>query len=82
MSPLSCVPHSSLPVTNGAGELRKSEGILSESAAQGRKELQSSLQIWSGLLPPRRLPEGSLLPEGVTQTGTFRSGLTDCGTEF
>lgn len=70
-----------MPFANGAGELRASEGVLSESATQRGKELQSSVPIRRGLLPPRGLPEGLVLPEGVTQTGAIRLGLTDCGAD-
>lgn len=75
---LSVSSRSSLPVADGTGELRASEGVLPESAAQGGQELQGSVPLRRGLLPPRRLPEGSALPEGVAQTGTVRSARSPC----
>lgn len=62
-------PPPSLPAADGAGQLRARERVLPESASEGGEELQSSVPLRSGLLPPGRLPEGSALPEGVTQTG-------------
>lgn len=63
---------SSLPSTDGAGQLRACERVLPESASEGGEELQSSVPLRRGLLPLGRLPEGSALPEGVAQTGAVR----------
>lgn len=63
---------SSLSAADGAGQLRARERVLPESASEGGEELQSSVPLWRGLLPPGRLPEGSALPKGVTQTGAVR----------
>lgn len=53
----------SLPAPGWAGELRAGQGVLPQSAAEGRRELQGALSIGSGILPPGWLQQGALLPE-------------------
>lgn len=53
----------SLPAPGRAGELRAGQGVLPQSAAEGRGELQGALSIGSGILPPGWFQQGPLLPE-------------------
>lgn len=57
------IPHS-LPAPGRAGELRAGQGVLPQGASERRWELQGTLPIGSGILPPGRLRQGPLLPEG------------------